>query len=222
MALLERVTTLLRANINDLVDKAEDPEKLLKQLVLDMENQLLQVKTRVAVAVADGHLLERKRAEHAAAASEWQRKAELAVSHGEDDLARAALDRAIGKRELAAAFDQQIEDQGAEIESLRSQYERLRAKLDETTARCEVLLAQNRRARQAARAGEGPGTVAGTSRRLGRMQEAVFAAEAQAKAARTMEDEETTTAERLRKLERSDAVEALLQELKGRQKLLAG
>ena len=57
MALMERVATLLRANVNDLIDRAEDPEKMLKQLVLDMENQLLQVKTQVAIAIADQHLL---------------------------------------------------------------------------------------------------------------------------------------------------------------------
>ena len=56
MALMERVATLLRANVNDLIDRAEDPEKMLKQLVLDMENQLLQVKTQVAIALADQHL----------------------------------------------------------------------------------------------------------------------------------------------------------------------
>lgn len=60
MSLLERVSTLLRANLNDLVEKAEDPERMLKQIVLDMENQLLQVKTQVAIAIADQHLLEKK------------------------------------------------------------------------------------------------------------------------------------------------------------------
>ena len=60
MALLERVGTLLRANINDLIEKAEDPEKIAKQLVLDMENQLLQLKTQVAIAIADQHLLQKK------------------------------------------------------------------------------------------------------------------------------------------------------------------
>ncbi len=64
MALLERVAALLRANVNDMIDKAEDPEKMLKQLVLDMENQLLQVKTQVAIVIADQHLLEKKRKEH--------------------------------------------------------------------------------------------------------------------------------------------------------------
>ena len=92
MALLERVSTLLRANLNDLIDKAEDPEKLLKQLVLDMENQLMQVKTQVAIAIADEHLLEKKRKEHEGLEAEWQRKAELAVKKANDDLARAALE----------------------------------------------------------------------------------------------------------------------------------
>ena len=58
MALLDRVSTLLKANLNDLVEKAEDPERMLKQVVLDMENQLLQVKTQVAIAIADQHLLD--------------------------------------------------------------------------------------------------------------------------------------------------------------------
>ena len=64
MALLERVATLVRANLNDLIDKAEDPEKLIKQVILDMQNQLLQVKTQVAIAIADQHLLIKKQKEN--------------------------------------------------------------------------------------------------------------------------------------------------------------
>ena len=92
MSLLDRVSTLLRANLNDLVEKAEDPERMLKQIVLDMENQLLQVKTQVAIAIADQHLLEKKRVEQEQHAADWRRKAELAVGKGQDDLARAALE----------------------------------------------------------------------------------------------------------------------------------
>ena len=60
MGLLERVSTLIRANLNDMVDRAEDPEKMIKQVILDMENQYLQVKTQVAVSIADQHILEKK------------------------------------------------------------------------------------------------------------------------------------------------------------------
>jgi len=79
MALLERVGTLLRANLNDLVDRAEDPEKMLKQVILDMDNQLMQVKTQVAISLADLHLLERRRDENTKKGEEWMRKAGLAV-----------------------------------------------------------------------------------------------------------------------------------------------
>jgi len=65
MALMERVSTLLRANLNDLIDRAEDPAKMIRQVILDMENQLMQVKTQVAIAIADLHVLERKRTEDA-------------------------------------------------------------------------------------------------------------------------------------------------------------
>ena len=84
MALLERVTTLIKANINDLVSKAEHPEKLLKQLLLDMENQLMQVKTQVALAVADQHLLENKQKDNLANQQDWVRKAELALQKGDN------------------------------------------------------------------------------------------------------------------------------------------
>src|SRR5439155_1037415 len=93
MGLLERVSTLIRANINDMVDRAEDPEKMIKQVILDMENQYIQVKTQVAVSIADQHMLEKKWRENEDSGKDWMRKAETAVDKGQDDLARAALDR---------------------------------------------------------------------------------------------------------------------------------
>src|SRR5436309_3405977 len=111
MALLERVSTLLRANINDLLSKAEDPEKLAKQLLLDMENQMVQVKTQVAMAIADQHLLEKKRKEQETSQAQWIRKAELAVGKQEDDLARVALERALSHQRIAEGLTQQHKDQ---------------------------------------------------------------------------------------------------------------
>ena len=75
MALLERVSTLVRANLNDLVNKArKHPEKMIKQVILDMQNQLLQVKTQVAIAIADQHLLEKRQKENEDKVAEWMRK----------------------------------------------------------------------------------------------------------------------------------------------------
>ena len=152
MSLLDRVSTLLRANLNDLVEKAEDPERMLKQVVLDMENQLMQVKTQVAIAIADQHLLEKKKAEHEQQAAEWRRKAELAVQKGQDDLARAALERALSQDQLAIGFTTQAEDQKHEADNLRQALHKLEQKLTETRAHCEMLIAEHRRAKVVGRA----------------------------------------------------------------------
>src|SRR5205814_9799443 len=115
MALLERVSTLIRANLNDLIDKAEHPEKMIKQVILDMQNQLLQVKTQVAIAIADEHLLEKRKKENEVKIAEWMRKAELAVDKKQDDLARAALQRAESYRNVSEGFAQQITNQKAQV-----------------------------------------------------------------------------------------------------------
>src|SRR5205809_4635360 len=119
MALLERVSTLVRANLNDLIDRAEHPEKMIKQVILDMQNQLLQVKTQVAIAIADQHLLEKKQKENVEKSTEWVRKAELAIDKRQDDLARAAIERSLSYRTLAENFAQQVADQTAQVENLK-------------------------------------------------------------------------------------------------------
>jgi phage shock protein A len=147
MAVLERVATLVRANLNDLIDRAEDPEKMIKQVILDMENQLLQVKTQVAISMADQHLLQKKQQEQEDHAAEWMRKAELAVDKGRDDLARAALERFQSFTKLAESYTRQVADQRLQVDTLRNALDKLDQKLSEARAKCDLLLAQHRRAR---------------------------------------------------------------------------
>lgn len=217
MTLLDRVSTLLRANLNDLVEKAEDPERMLKQVVLDMENQLLQVKTQVAIAIADQHLLEKKRADHAGQAAEWRRKAELAVKKGNDDLARAALERSLSQEELASGFALQAEDQKHEADHLREALRKLEQKLNETRAKCEMLVAEHRRAKVVGRAAKARGIVGSQQEStISRMKSKVHV-----KSAETVAANEVLTPESLedkfRALESTDRVEALLSEIKSRQ-----
>ncbi|MDI3254116.1 MAG: PspA/IM30 family protein [Bacillota bacterium] len=218
MALLERVAALLRANINDLMDKAEDPEKMMKQLVLDMENQLLQVKTQVAIAIADQHLLEKKKKEHEDEAAEWHKKAELAVAKEKDDLARAALERALTHEHMATGFAQQIEDQAAEADSLRSALRKLEQKLAETRSRCEMLIAQHRRARVVNRANQVRQKMdaAGNSASMDRMKLRVMETDSENAAMQDLLKEDSLESN-FAALEREDRIEQLLRELKERQ-----
>ena len=217
MALLERVSTLLRANLNDLVEKAEDPERLLKQIVLDMENQLLQVKTQVAIAIADEHLLAKKRIEHEQQAAEWRRKAELAVEKGHDDMARAALERALSADQLVVGFAAQAEDQKHEADNLRQALHKLEQKLNETRAHCEMLVAEHRRAKVVGRATKAQQVVGNDQEHaLGRMQSKVHIQSAENAAASELLAPETLE-DKFQALESEDKVETLLKEMKSRQ-----
>lgn len=216
MALMERVSTLVRANLNDLIDKAEDPEKLIKQVILDMQNQLMQVKTQVAIAIADQHLLARKKSENDEKATEWMRKAGLAVDKKEDDLARAALERSMSYRQLTENYAVQVADQSLQVENLKSALSRLESKLAEAQAKSDLLIAQHRRARALNRAGDARLKIGDGSNEASfdRLKAKVQRTEAvsQAKAELLADNVE----DRLAALEKQDEVERLLTELKAR------
>jgi len=216
MALLERVATLVRANLNDLIDKAEEPEKMIKQVILDMQNQLLQVKTQVAIAIADQHLLEKKQKENSDKVNEWMRKAELAVDKKEDDLARASLLRVESYRELSENFAQQVADQKAQVENLKTALRQLEQKLAEAEAKADVLIAQQRRARAVSKASDArmaSGNGAKTSA-FDRMKRKVAHSEAMSQA--KSEIAADNIEDRLAALEKQDRIEQLLAELKAR------
>ena len=216
MALLERVRTLVRANLNDLIDKAEEPEKMLKQLILDMENQLMQVKTQVAVSIADQHMLEKKQKESEEKSSDWMRKAELAVDKHEDDLARAALERHQSYAQTAERFKEQVADQRVQVENLKSALSKLEQKLAEAHAKSDLLIAQHRRSRASIKASQAQVTMGDQSKMAAfdRMKHRVMQGQAVSEA--TSEMAADSLDDRLRKLDRDDQIEKLLLEIKSR------
>jgi len=208
------VTTLIKANLNDLIDKAEDPEKLLKQLLLDMQNQFMQVKTQVAIAIADQHLLEKKQRENLEAQREWVRKAEFAIQKNEEDLARLALDRSLTYENAARNFAQQIEDQSHQVQLLRDALHRLEQKMTEAKSKAELLTAQHRRARLAARAGTASMKDFETDAAFARLESKI--SETEALGLGKLIASQPNAEQRLAALEKSDHVERLLTDLKAR------
>jgi phage shock protein A len=216
MAVLERVATLVRANLNDLIDRAEDPEKMIKQIILDMENQLLQVKTQVAISMADQHLLQKKQREQEDRAAEWMRKAELAVDKGQDDLARAALERFQSFSKLGESYGRQVADQRLQVDMLRNALDKLDQKLNEARAKCDLLLAQHRRARALNSASDAQLALGDRSNvaNFDRLRQKVLRTEAvsQAKSELVADDVDR----RFDTLEKEDEIGRLLGELKAR------
>jgi len=218
MALMERVSALIRANLNDLIDKAEDPEKMLKQVILDMENQMMQVKTQVAIAIADEHLLAKKQKENETKIGEWMRKAELAVDKGDDELARAALERTETLRRMGEALDEQVTDQRTQTESLRTALRKLEHKLAEARHRSDLLIAQHRRSRAVRRAAEAQISIGGDkhTQTADRLRRRIEHEDARSTATVIMAE---SVDDRFEALERNDRIERLLAEMKSRKQL---
>jgi phage shock protein A len=209
---MERVATLIRANLNDLIDQAEDPDKTLKQVMLDMQNQLMQVKTQVAIAIADQHVLAKKRATEEAKAQEWDHKAELAVGKEQDDLARAAIERSLTCRAAAESCRQQAEQQAVQVENLKSALRKLEEKLTEAQLKNELLAAEHRRAKALHRTSEVELAVNELS--FDRLKQKVSIASALGEAKAEMAN--GNVEDRLASLEKRDEVERLLEQLKSR------
>jgi len=214
MALLQRVSTLLRANLNDLIDRAENPEKMLKQVILDMENQFIQVKTQVALALADLHLLEKKKRDHESKHGEWMRKAELAVSKNEESLARVALRHALTDQPLSENYETQIAEQEHQVEYLKSALRQLETKLQEARAKVDMLIVRDRRSRGSRRAATAQQDPQGGDRILDRMSAKVTRNEVFGQAIAEMAFDDAY--DRLGALERDQKIDLLLDELKSR------
>ena len=136
MGIFDRLATMIRSNLNDLISRAENPEKMLNQLVLDMRSQLAKAKQQVATAIAD----EKKLAE------DWEKRAMLAVQEGRDDLAKQALLRHAEHMQNAAQLDETWRKHAAETEQLKNSLRALNDKIEEAKRKKNILIARQRRA----------------------------------------------------------------------------
>ncbi len=163
MSILDRLSMLLRANINDLISKAEDPQKIVEQAILDMRNAYAQARTEVSGAMAEVIKLDREVKENQSLALEYKSKAEDALKAGRDDLAREALKRKKNFDDMAIAFAQQLDKQNAIVENLKTQLRALEGKIDEFENRKKLLQARQ----TVAQAGETLDKVSGFDKATG-------------------------------------------------------
>ncbi len=146
MGIFGRLGTLLKANINDVISKAEDPEKILNQLILDMKDQLIEAKKQVAVAIADEKRLKKQLDNELHMAREWEKKAMMAVRAGRDDLAKEALRRKSEHDQLSTEYQGQWEAQKAAADKLRDSLRMLNNKIEEAKRKKNLLIARKKRA----------------------------------------------------------------------------
>jgi len=146
MGIFARLAALIKANLNDLIDKAEDPIKMLDQAVIDMATHLIEAKKHVAVAIADEKRLAKQGEAEAAKAAEWQRRAMMAVRAGDDALAKEALQRKKEHEKLSVTYKEQWAKQKKQVDQLKTALRILNAKIEEAKRKKQVLKAQYQRA----------------------------------------------------------------------------
>ncbi len=220
MGMFERLKTVISSNINALISKAEDPEKMLNQMIIDMNEQLIESKKALAMAIADEKKLERDMMENRAKADEWEKKAMLAVRAGRDDLAKEALLRKQEFEGYATQLAQQWEAQKQSVEKLKEALRQLQTKIEEANRKKNILIARAKRAEAQQRINQTMSSLSGNKsafETFERMERKVDEIEASAEAMKELDEASSGASleKQFAQLESSpQAADVLLEELK--------
>ena len=220
MGIMDRVATVIRSNLNYMINKAEDPEKMLDQILIQMRQQLVEAKRQVAVAIADEKRLGAQFEAELEQIREWERRATIAVQKGEDELAREALRRKADHEQIAISYKKQWDAQKASTENLKSALRGLSQKIEEAGRKKNLLVARQKRAEAQKHIHEVMTGLSDTSafESFDRMAAKVEQTEAQAEAAVEISEELSgdTMEQKFRALESSTDVEQELHALKAK------
>jgi phage shock protein A len=221
VGLFSRFKRALKSNLNDMISKAENPEKMLDQLLLEMNEQLVESKKTVAATIADEKRLERAVAQNRGEAAEWERKAVLAVKAGKDDLAREALLRKQEYDNVCRQYQTQWESQRATVAKLKDSLRQLQQRIEEASHKRNLLVARVKRAEAQKRIQQTMSSMSDSSsfEAFDRMAEKVDRLEAEAEALKEIESTGPgdSVEQQFRALEASDASpDKLLEDLKAR------
>ncbi|MCU0650524.1 MAG: PspA/IM30 family protein [Gemmatimonadaceae bacterium] len=191
MGIFDRLSTLIKSNINELISSAENPEKMLTQILVDMRDQLARAKQQVAAAIADEKRLRDQADAEFKLADDWEKRAMLAINEGRDDLARQALTRQAEHQTHAEQLDLTWQTHRAETEKLKQSLRDLNDKIEEAKRKKNLLLARQRRAEAQARISQ---TMSGLNEKsafeaFNRMEEKIEQNERKLLAAREIDEE---------------------------------
>jgi len=220
MGIFDRLKTVISSNLNALISKAENPEKMLNQMIIDMNEQLIESKKAVAMAIADEKKLEREMMENKTKAEEWEKKAMLAVRAGRDDLAKEALLRKQEFEGYSVQLAQQWEAQKQSVEKLKEALRQLQTKIEEANRKKNILIARAKRAEAQERINQTMSSLSGNKsafETFERMERKVDEIEARAEAMKELEDASSGASleKQFAQLESSpQAADVLLEELK--------
>ncbi|MBR6579986.1 MAG: PspA/IM30 family protein [Ruminococcus sp.] len=184
MGVFSRISDILKSNINDLLDKAEDPEKMVKQIIIDMQKELTIATQNLGKAKASERLAQKKMDDAVKVAAGWEAKAKAALSQGNQDMAKQALAKKVRADEEVATYTEMYESISTQTDAIENQVEVLKSKLDEAKSRQAMLIARSQMAdtKKALAKSQGGFDGASALEKFDRMEEKIQRKEAEADA----------------------------------------
>lgn len=218
MSIFTRLGDLLKSNINDLIDKAEDPEKMVKQIIIDMDKELVKSTQALGKAMASERQIEKQLNDAKAKSADWESKAKAAIAAGDQELARKAVAEKVKADENVAKFQQMYDTVAAQTAAIKTQVEELKSKLEDAKSRQAMLIARSQMADTQKDLAESLGGIGSSNAfaKMDKMEEKISRKEAEAQAFSDISGVSTASStDPFEDLEKNQKIEAELARLMG-------
>ncbi|MCM1227430.1 MAG: PspA/IM30 family protein [Clostridium sp.] len=216
MGIFSRIGDLLKSNINDLIDKAEDPEKMVKQIIIDMQEELNKSTQALGKAVSSERIAKKQYDDSARKSAEWENRAKTALAAGDETLAKKALENKVKADKETVQYKEMYDTISQQTETIRTQVDVLKSKLEEAKSRQAMLIARSQMAdtqKNLAKATGGFDT-SSASDKFDRMEEKIMQKEAEAQAFAEIAGQDNSLADDFEALENNSKVDSELERLK--------
>ncbi len=216
MAIFERISDLVRSNINDLIDKAENPEKMVKQIIIDMEDQLRKSIQSLGTAMGSLNQVKRQLATAQEQSSMWQSKAKACLEQGNEELAKQALDNKVKQDQIADKYQEMATTMETQVNEIKSQVDMLKSKLEEARSKQAMLVARSQMADAQSQMAKTLGNIDSKSAfaKMEKMEQKIEQKEAQADALSDVSGVQESENDPFAKMDHDNAVNNELEKLK--------
>lgn len=216
MAIFERLSDLIRSNINDLIDKAEDPEKMVKQIIIDMEDQLKKSTQSLGTAMGSVNQVKKQLDGAKEQSKNWEEKAKMALSQGNEALAKQALENKVKQDQMVAQYQEMYNSMDAQVTEIRNQVDVLKQKLEEARSKQAMLVARSQMADAKEKMSKSLGNMDSKSAfaKMEKMERKIEQKESQADAFAQISGTEQSTNDPFAEMETNSTVDAELERLK--------
>lgn len=216
MGIFQRLGDLLKSNINDLIDRAEDPGKMVKQIIIDMQEELNKSTQALGKAVSSERIAKKQYDDAARKSADWETRAKSALAAGDEALAKKALENKVKADKEVAAYQEMYETISQQTDTIRTQVEVLKSKLEEAKSRQAMLIARSQMAETQKNLAQATGGFdpSSASEKFDRMEEKIMQKEAEAQAFAEIAGQENSAADDFEKLENDSKISSELERLK--------